>query len=119
VDALIENVRRAAQHYPHQNEYRLWPGPNSNTFTAYIGRSVPALKLDLPPTAIGKDYIAGGGLAGLTPSGSGYQVSIYGVLGLLIGFREGVEVNLLGLTFGLDPFGPALKLPGLGRVGFD
>lgn len=37
----------------------------------------------------------------------------------LIGFREGVEVNLLGLTFGLDPFGPALKLPGLGRVGFD
>ncbi len=119
VDALIENVRQAAQYYPHQNEYRLWPGPNSNTFTAYIGRSVPELKLELPPTAIGKDYMAGGGFAGLTPSGSGYQVSIYGVLGLLIGFREGVEVNLLGLTFGIDLFWPALKLPGLGRVGFD
>jgi hypothetical protein len=29
-----------------------------------------------------------------------------------------VELNLLGLTFGLDLNRPALKLPGIGRVGF-
>jgi hypothetical protein len=31
--------------------------------------------------------------------------------------REGLEVNLLGLTFGIDPLGLALKLPGVGRIG--
>ena len=118
VDALIEKIHRAAIRYPHMNEYRLWPGPNSNTFIAYIGRSVPELNLDLPPTAIGKDYIAGGGFAALTPSGSGYQLSLYGALGLLVGFEEGLEINLLGLSFGIDPLGPALKLPGLGRIGW-
>ena len=30
---------------------------------------------------------------------------------------EGLEVNLLGLTFGINPFDPALKLPLLGRLG--
>ena len=28
-----------------------------------------------------------------------------------------VEINLLGLTFGIDPFSPALKLPLIGRIG--
>jgi hypothetical protein len=37
---------------------------------------------------------------------------------LLAGTSEGLEVNLLGLTFGLDVRHPALKLPGVGRVGY-
>ena len=30
---------------------------------------------------------------------------------------EGLEINILGLTFGVDVTRPALKLPGLGRLG--
>ena len=117
VDAIIDKIRAAAERYPHNHEYRLWPGPNSNTFTAYIGREVPELRLDLPPTAIGKDYIAGGGVAALSPSGTGAQLSLFGLAGLIVGWEEGVEVNLLGLTFGVDITCPALKLPGVGRLG--
>ena len=117
-DAVIKKIRVAAQRYPHNHEYRLWPGPNSNTFIAYMGREVPELRLDLPPTAIGKDYIAGGGVLAASPSGTGYQLSLFGLLGVLVGIEEGIELNVLGLTVGIDLLRPALKLPGLGRLGF-
>lgn len=116
VDALIERIDRAARAYPYGREYRLWPGPNSNTFTAWVARAVPELELDLPPTAIGKDFL-GGRLLATAPSGSGLQLSLYGLLGMLASDVEGVEVNLLGLTFGLNPFSPSVKLPLLGRLG--
>ena len=51
------------------------------------------------------------------PSGTGYQLSLGGVVGLTIAMEEGFEINLLGLTFGLDATPPALKLPGIGRLG--
>lgn len=117
VDALIAKVEAAARAYPYPGSYRTWPGPNSNTFTAYIGRAVPELRLDLPPTAIGKDYLPGGVPAGTSPSGTGFQLSLFGLTGLLVAWEEGVELNLLGLTFGVDVKDPALKLPGLGRLG--
>jgi hypothetical protein len=41
-----------------------------------------------------------------------------GVAGLSIGRAEGLELNLLGLTLGIDPLAPALKLPGIGRIGW-
>jgi hypothetical protein len=118
VDAIIARIDAAARRYPHNHEYRLWPGPNSNTFTAYIGREVPELGLELPPTAIGKDYIAGGALLARSPSGSGMQVSLYGLLGITLGLEEGFEVNILGLSAGFDLLRPAIKLPGLGRIGW-
>ena len=68
VDALIERIDRTTRAYPYGGEYRLWPGPNSNTFTAWVGRAVPELELDLPPTAIGKDYL-GDRLLARAPSG--------------------------------------------------
>jgi len=118
VDALITRIEAAVHSYPYPASYRLWPGPNSNTFTAYVGRAVPELRLDLPPTAIGKDYLPGGAVASLsTPGGAGVQLSLLGIGGVLVGFEEGLEVNLLGLTFGIDLNRPALKLPGVGRVG--
>jgi hypothetical protein len=49
------------------------------------------------------------------PRGSGFQVSLYGLIGILLAAREGLEVNLLGLSFGVDPVRPALKLPALSR----
>ena len=73
--------------------------------------------MDLPPTAIGKDYL-GDRLVAPAPSGSGVQFSLFGMLGVTASRVEGFEVNVLGLTFGLDPFSPAIKLPLIGRFGF-
>ena len=114
--ALIPRIDAAARSYPHAREYTAWPGPNSNTFVAWITRAVPELGVDLPPTAIGKDYLTDT-LVGAAPSGRGFQVSIAGLLALTASGVEGIELNLLGLTFGLNPFDPALKLPMLGRLG--
>lgn len=118
VDALIARVEQAVAEYPYPDTYRTWPGPNSNTFTAYVGRAVPELRLDLPPTAIGKDFLVGAAPLGPAPSGTGLQLSLAGLAGVLVAWEEGVEVNVLGLIFGLDFHRPALKLPGVGRLGF-
>jgi hypothetical protein len=115
-ERLIDRIEAAIASYPYPDQYRTWPGPNSNTFIAHIGREVPELGLDMPPIAVGKDYLSNGSLFARTPSGSGFQLSLLGVLGLSIG-REGLEINLLGLILGIDPLGLALKLPGIGRIG--
>jgi hypothetical protein len=116
-DALIARIEEAVRSYPYPDSYRTWPGPNSNTFIAHIGRAVPELRLDLPPTAIGKDYLPGGGVAAWSPSGTGVQISLFGLLGVLVGLEEGLEVNVLGLTVGVDVKAPGIKLPGIGRLG--
>jgi len=115
-EEMIARIDAAARAYPWAGEYRIWPGPNSNTFTAWVARAVPELAIDLPPTAIGKDY-SGTKLVGSAPSGRGVQVSLFGLAGLTASPVEGLEVNLLGLAFGLNPFEPAIKLPLLGRLG--
>jgi hypothetical protein len=117
VGALIERIEAAIATYPYPDQYRSWPGPNSNTFVAHIARSVPELGLELPPTAIGKDFLANGNLFAPTPSGTGYQMSLLGLLGLSLGRDEGLELNLLGLTLGIDPLDVAIKLPAVGRIG--
>jgi hypothetical protein len=117
VDALIAQLGDAVRRYPYPHEYHAWPGPNSNTFTAFLGREVPALGLALPSNAIGKDYLPGGALFAAAPSGTGYQVSLFGVAGILVARAEGLEVNLLGFNLGIDVFAPALKLPAIGRLG--
>lgn len=114
--AAIAKIRAAIETYPYKNSYTLWPGPNSNTFVAWVGRHTPELSLDLPPTAIGKDFIPSGVIAA-APSGSGVQASLFGLLGVMAAFEEGVEINFLGLTFGVDVMNPAIKLPGIGRIG--
>jgi hypothetical protein len=117
VDEIIAKVEAAVASYPYPTSYRTWPGPNSNTFVAHIGRSVPELRLELPSTAIGKDFLPGGALAATAPSGTGGQVSLLGLLGVMAAWDEGLELNLLGLTFGVDLLSPALKLPVAGRIG--
>ncbi|MCW9079342.1 MAG: DUF3750 domain-containing protein [Gammaproteobacteria bacterium] len=56
VDELIDAVDRAARAYPWKTTYKVFPGPNSNTFTGWIARQVPELELDLPLSAIGSGY---------------------------------------------------------------
>jgi hypothetical protein len=116
-EGLIPRIEQAIAAYPYPGRYLTWPGPNSNTFIAHIGRSVPALGLELPPTAIGKDFLDWGRLFASTPSGSGYQLSLFGLFGLSFGRAEGLELHFLGFTLGVDPLDFAIKLPGVGRIG--
>jgi hypothetical protein len=117
VDGLIDKIRAAVESYPYPHEYRAWPGPNSNTFTAYVARQVPELGLDLPSNAIGKDFLPDGSVFARAPSGTGVQVSLFGVAGIMVAADEGLELNVLGLSFGIDAMAPALKLPAIGRLG--
>lgn len=116
VEALIDRIEEAVENYPWKDQYRVWPGPNSNTFIAHVLRAAPELRVDLPPTAVGKDWLGLKPVAKL-PSGTGAQVNALGVLGVAVGLEEGLEINLLGLTFGIDPRNLALKLPLIGSIG--
>ena len=117
--AMIDEIETAIASYPYAHTYHAYPGPNSNTFLAHIGREVPALKLDLPANAIGKDYRTIDNPLGRSSSGSGIQASLLGLLGLSIGWGEGIEINVLGLNFGIDANTPGLRLPFIGRIGMD
>ena len=118
-ERMIPAIRTAIDTYrwPNPGDYTLWPGPNSNTFVAAVMSAVPEMRASLPPTAIGKDFPFDGRWFGLTPSGAGVRLTLGGYVGLTIGWVEGVEVNLLGAVAGLDLRRPAVKLPGLGRLG--
>ncbi len=116
--ALIPRVAAAVDAYPldYPGSYVIWPGPNSNSFVAHILRQVPDLGIALPPNAVGKDWL-GPGPRALRDAGGDVHLSLGGYAGLSFGPRTGVEINLLGQTFGLDLAHPALKLPAIGRVG--
>jgi hypothetical protein len=79
--------------------------------------AVPELEAVLPPTAIGKDYPYHGNWVGFTPSRTGVFASLGGYIGLTIGWIEGIELNFFGGVLGFDIRRPALKLPGVGRLG--
>jgi hypothetical protein len=118
-EALIPKIRAAVARYPYNyaGGYSLWPGPNSNSFVAHVLAAIPEAGIALPPTAIGKDWRVDGRIFGLSPSGTGFQLSLAGVLGITLGWVEGLEINVLGLVAGLDVRRPAIKLPGVGRIG--
>jgi hypothetical protein len=116
---MIPRIQSAIEGYKLRayGDYRAWPGPNSNTFVAAVMSAVPELRTALPPTAIGKDFPYSGEYFGFTPSGTGIRATLGGYLGLTVGWVEGLEINFLGAVFGVDIRRPALKLPGLGRLG--
>jgi hypothetical protein len=118
--ALIPKIEAtiAAYQFRHAGDYRIWPGPNSNTFVATVLRAAPELGVSLPPNAVGRDYRSGFYL-GPSDSRTGIELSLFGVAGIKIGWVEGVEVNFLGLVAGVDLRHPAVKIPGFGRLGFD
>jgi hypothetical protein len=51
----IQAVLAAPASYPCRNEYSYWPGPNSNTYVAWVLREA-GLEAELPPAAIGSHY---------------------------------------------------------------
>ena len=116
---LIPKIRKGIKAYPYteRGDYRLWPGPNSNTFVAAVLAAIPEIRTALPPTALGKDFPHDGRWIGLTPSRTGFRFSLGGYLGLTVGWVEGLEINVLGLVVGIDVRRPGIKLPGFGRIG--
>ena len=54
---LVERVRAAVAAYPYPDDYKMWPGPNSNSFIAWVGLEVPELGLTLPAKAIGQSWM--------------------------------------------------------------
>jgi hypothetical protein len=117
----IPKIQAAIRDYPYggYGDYRIWPGPNSNTFIATVLRAVPEFHVAMPPTAIGKNFRADGSIAGWTATRTGFEIEIFGLLGVKIGWVEGLEFNLFTLTAGVDVRRPALKLPGIGRIDAD
>jgi hypothetical protein len=115
-EQLIPELETAIQEYPYSDEYLTWPGPNSNTFIAYIARAVPDMQLSLPSNAVGKDF-AGKKFFVKTPSGTGYQFTVFGLFGVLVAIKEGFEINILGLVYGFNPSTLSIKLPGFGDIG--
>jgi hypothetical protein len=115
-EKLIPKIQQAAKSYPYPNNYELWPGPNSNTLPAYIARKVPELHLALPSTAIGKDFLPHFSFFAKAPSGTGYQFSFFGLVGILLAKKEGLEINILGAVYGVKIHPFAILLPGIGSI---
>jgi hypothetical protein len=116
---LIPKVEQAIAAYPYSTRgaYRLWPGPNSNTFVAHVLRSVPELDIVLPPNAVGRDYLPEGKLFHIDADGRDLHATLYGVAGISAGWRSGLELHFMGLVAGIDIARPGIKIPAIGRVG--
>lgn len=116
---LIPRLEAAIKDYPYKTSgsYRLWPGPNSNSFVASVLRAIPERNIALPTNAIGRDYRPDGFYIGPSDSRTGFEFNLWGVFGLKLAWVEGLEMNVLGLVTGIDVRDPALKLPGFGRLG--
>ena len=110
---FMTKILEIATDYEDVQNYRPWPGPNSNTFINWLTREV-GLPIVMPPTALGKDYTKWL-RAGLTASNTGIELETM-FLGTEIGLREGIEVHLLGLTLGVSIWPPAVKLPFLPAI---
>src|SRR5438445_493826 len=119
---LLPLLLRAAVYYASERPGGWWDAAWSSArllAPAAADPAAPELDVALPPEAIGKDFRADGTLFGLTESGTGVEASLWGLLGLKLGWVEGLEVNLLSLVAGLDIRRPAVKLPGFGRIGIE
>ena len=116
---LIPRIEAAIAAYPynHRGGYTIWPGPNSNSFVAHVLRAVPELDAVLPPHAVGRDWRPGLFAFDPAPDGADMHFSLGGLMGFSAGLRSGLEVHMFGLVAGIDIRRPALKIPGVGRVG--
>ncbi|MHB2265946.1 DUF3750 domain-containing protein [Aliihoeflea sp. PC F10.4] len=106
----------AAYPYSQPGGYRIWPGPNSNSFVANVLDAVPDFGGRLPSNAVGRDYVAGLGAFGLTPDRRDFRINLGGYAGVTIGASSGIEFHLLGLVAGIDIQRWGIKVPGYGTV---
>ncbi|MCI5052277.1 MAG: DUF3750 domain-containing protein [Simkaniaceae bacterium] len=117
-ESLITQIDKAAISYPYRNQFNFLPGPNANTFIAYLARSIPGLHFTMSPNSLGKDYFTDGGFFARTTSDSAYQLSFKGLVGMTLGGEEGYQLSIGGLSFGVSLAEKAVTLPGVGRCQF-
>lgn len=108
------DILQVAADYPDVHDYRAWPGPNSNSFVAWLSHRVPGLSLQLPPNAVGKDWTPWFRVGGTTTR-TGVAIDTM-LLGAQVGLAEGVELHVVGLTVGVGLWPPQLKLPFLPAI---
>ena len=96
-EVLKAQIVNPTKDYPYPDYYLVWLSPNGNTFAAFVARQVLDLDLELPVTAIGKEFW------------------FFCLAGLTVVVAEVVELKNLGLSLGLDFSLHALKLPGIGH----
>ena len=113
---IIEDAVKNSEGWAYDEEYRAWPGPNSNSFAAMVLRTTGGLSVELDHNASGKDYTAFIALRGTT-TGTGFQVDTVPI-GFSVGIMEGIELHFLQFTFGISLIPPAIKIPILPRLGF-
>jgi hypothetical protein len=118
-ELLIPKIEGAIAAYPYAEPggYTIWPGPNSNTFVAFVLRTVPEIGAVLPPHAVGRDYLPNGKFIHVDDDWRDLHITLRGLLGVSVGQRSGLEVHFLGLVAGLDLARPGIKIPALGRIG--
>jgi len=121
VDRMIEKLQIAIADYPYdfKGGYRLWPGPNSNSFVADILRHVPEIGAVLPPNATGRDFLRNGQFIAYDRLNHDLKLSVFGLAGLSIGRLSGFEINILGLVAGFDIARPGIKIPAWGTFHLD
>ena len=52
----ISEVLNRVETYPHCGKYRMWPGPNSNSFAAWVLREA-GVDVELDPRGIGRGWL--------------------------------------------------------------
>ncbi len=119
-EKLILAFERAifAYQYGERGDYVIWPGPNSNSFIAYLLDQVPESGWVLPANAVGRNWLGNGEWVRIDPNWRNIQVSLNGYAGIAMGARHGFEINFLGLVAGFGISKPAIKLPGFGDLTF-
>ncbi len=77
---LIPEIEGTIGRYPYaaRGSYTVWPGPNSNSFVAWVVRNTDGFETKLPPAAVGKDYLGPGLALADAPSGTGYTLILCG-----------------------------------------
>lgn len=104
----------ARAHALDDPDYLSFPGPNSNTFIHSLVQDVDGMHARLHANAVGKDF---GLNLGISETGTGVEIDAY-LIGLQVGWVEGVELHFLGLTAGIGLAPLTLKLPLLPEIGF-
>lgn len=116
IEAIVACLEEETARYQDFN-CGCWPGPNSNTFADLLIRKCK-LGIELPATALGKDYRGPVGVS-VTEARTGVQLQTW-VGGVRVGLKEGVQADLAGLTLGVHFWPPGLEVPiNPGRLGFD
>lgn len=115
---LIPKIEAAVASYPHSHRsgYKVWPGPNSNSFVAHVLNEVSEMGMVLPANAVGRDFLGGNQFIRIDPDWGNIQVTANGLAGFALGRRSGIEVQFLGLVAGFDIAKPGLKVPGFGTL---